>query len=167
MPRTALDMNAEVLWSVAECWVEIFDFEGCGNIPRTPPLKMIQPEAVVSLDVPQWTALANENHHPPNHITVPYPDRWPSFGRSCSKMISWEMDRPRRRCTRTVGGFGNLSPMRCGTCVKIGHPGHHGWIFRFQQKRMQVCYISKHDVVCWIREFFNTLILGMLWFSPI
>lgn len=46
-------MNAEVLWSVAECWVEIFDFEGCGNIPRTPPLKMIQPEAVVSLDVPQ------------------------------------------------------------------------------------------------------------------
>ena len=125
LPRTALDMNADVLWPVAECWVGIFDFEGCGNIPRTFPLKMVQSEAIVS-HLPNWIAFMTGNYHAPSHITIPCLARWQSSGRSCSKMISLEMAQPRPRCMLTVGGFENLSPMRCATCVKIGHPGHHG-----------------------------------------
>ena len=44
--RTALDMNAEVLWATAEVWVEVFDFEAANQTPRTMPLKMVQTEAI-------------------------------------------------------------------------------------------------------------------------
>lgn len=46
-PRTALDLNAEILWPVAETWVDIFDFEASGNVARTFPVKMAHIEAAL------------------------------------------------------------------------------------------------------------------------
>ena len=39
-----MQLNAEVLCCLAEIWVNVFDFEAAGNVPRTPPVNLITAE---------------------------------------------------------------------------------------------------------------------------
>lgn len=40
-PRGTIEVNADVLIVAAEKWVEVFDFHGSGQRPRTIPLQLL------------------------------------------------------------------------------------------------------------------------------
>lgn len=66
----AVEMNCEVLCCVAELWVNVFDFEAAGSVPRTPPLNMITPEVNKF-----WEIMKEEGQELPSK-TQRYVDSW-------------------------------------------------------------------------------------------